>query len=267
MTVITGKTVLVTGGASGIGLLTGRLMLQRGARRLVIWDRDAEALAEALASLGASGAVSGTALDITEAPAREAALHDLGPEGADILMNNAGVIVGKPFRDHSPSEIERSMAVNATAPMHLARALLPGMMARGTGHIVNIASAAGMVANPGMSVYCASKWAMIGWSESLRLEMERAASGVRVTTVTPYYIATGMFAGVRSPVLPILRPEPVARRIVAAVERDAVFLRLPRLLYLLPLIRGVMPARVFDRVAGDWLGIYRSMEGFRGRSG
>lgn len=267
MTVIAGRTVLITGGASGIGLLTGRLMLQRGARRLVIWDRDEAALARAVAALGGAGEVAGTALDITDAPAREAAVAALGPAGADILVNNAGVIVGKPFLDHTPAEIERTMAVNATAPMHLARALLPGMVGRGAGHIVNIASAAGLVANPGMSAYCASKWAMTGWSDSLRLEMERAATGVRVTTVLPYYIDTGMFAGVRSPVLPILRPGPVARRIVSAVERDAIFLRMPGLLNLLPLIRGVMPVRVFDRVAGDWFGIYRSMDAFRGRGG
>jgi short-subunit dehydrogenase len=183
----------------------------------------------------------------------------------DVLVNNAGVVVGKAFVDHSPVDISRTMSINAIAPMNLTRELLPGMLARDDGHVVNVASAAGMVSNPRMSVYCASKWAVIGWSDSLRLELEQARSRVRVTTVTPYYIDTGMFAGVRS-VIPLLKPERVADAIVAAIERDAVFLRLPRIIHLLPLVRGILPMRWFDTVVGDWLGVYRSMRTFRGRA-
>jgi short-subunit dehydrogenase len=158
------------------------------------------------------------------------------------------------------------MDINALAPMYLTRELLPGMVRRGGGHIVNVASAAGMVSNPQMSVYCASKWAVIGWSDSLRLEMESARTGVKVTTVTPYYIDTGMFAGVRSAFIPILTPDHVANEIVAAIKRDKIFLRLPRVLNLLPLLRGIMPTRWFDRIVGEWLGVYHSMSGFRGRA-
>jgi all-trans-retinol dehydrogenase (NAD+) len=157
--------------------------------------------------------------------------------------------------------------VNALAPMHLALELLPGMMQRGRGHIVNIASAAGMVSNPGMSVYCASKWSVIGWSDSLRLEMERARTGVRVTTVAPYYIDTGMFAGVHSPVIPTLKPERVARQIVEAIRRDRIMLRMPRMVNALPLLRGVLPMRVFDRVVGQWMRVYHTMSTFKGRKG
>ena len=157
------------------------------------------------------------------------------------------------------------MDVNVLAPMRLTRTLLPSMLARRRGHVVNIASAAGMVSNPGMSVYCASKWAMIGWSDSLRLEMERGRTGVRVTTVAPYYIDTGMFEGVRSRLIPILKPERVARDIVSAIAGDRVFLRLPRILNLLPLVRGLMPTRVFDKVGGEWFGVYDTMSTFRGR--
>jgi short-subunit dehydrogenase len=149
--------------------------------------------------------------------------------------------------------------------MSVTRELLPGMVARRTGHIVNIASAAGMVPNPRMSVYCASKSAMIGWSDSLRLELDRARTGVKVTTVTPYYVDTGMFAGVRSPVIPILAPHEVARAIVTAVKQDRAILRLPRILYLLPLVRGILPRSVFDVIVGKWLAVFRSMDDFRGR--
>lgn len=94
--------------------------------------------------------------------------------------------------------------------MHIALELLPEMILRGSGHIVNIASAAGFVSNPKMSVYVASKFAVVGWSDSLRLEMERNKTGVHVSTVTPYYIDTGMFAGVKT-LIPILKPEYAAK--------------------------------------------------------
>jgi short-subunit dehydrogenase len=107
---------------------------------------------------------------------------------------------------------------------------------------------------------------VIGWSDSLRLEMELARTGVKVTTVTPYYIDTGMFAGVRSAFIPILAPDHVANEIVTAIKRDKVFLRLPRVLNLLPMLRGIMPVRWFDKIVGEWLGVYHSMGGFRGRA-
>jgi hypothetical protein len=81
----------------------------------------------------------------------------------------------------------------------------------------------------------------------------------------PYYIDTGMFAGVRSPVVPILQPARVAEAIVSAIKQDRILLRLPRVVNLLPLLRGSLPARWFDRVVGDWLGVYRSMDDFTGR--
>jgi all-trans-retinol dehydrogenase (NAD+) len=265
---IRGKTVLITGGASGIGFLMGRKLLAAGAQHLLIWDIQKEAMDRAVAELASRGyRVDGFRVDLADPAQVQATVHAMQSRGivVDILINNAGVVVGKPFVDHLPADIARTMDVNTLAPMYLTRELLPGMVARGSGHIVNIASAAGMLSNPRMSVYCASKWAVIGWSDSLRLEMEQARTGVAVTTVTPYYIDTGMFAGVRSRVIPILKPERVADEIVAAIERDKIFLRLPRLVNFLPLLRGILPTRWFDRIAGEWFGVYESMTEFRGR--
>ena len=269
MSEIVGSTALVTGGASGIGELTGRLLLGQGLGRLVVWDIQDDALARLVGELTAAGnRVDGFRVDITDLAEVRRALDDMRERGiqVDLLVNNAGIVVGREFAAHSHEDIQRTMAVNALAPMHLTRELLPGMLERRRGHVVNIASAAGMVSNPGMSVYCASKWAVIGWSDSLRLELERSGSGVRVTTVTPYYIDTGMFAGVRSRVIPILRPAHVAREIVAAIRADRIFLRLPRVLNLLPMVRGIMPVRWFDRIGGEWFGVYHGMRTFRGRA-
>lgn len=268
MSRIGGKTVLITGGASGIGALMARRFVAEGAAHLVLWDIQAEAMERLAHDLAGGGvAVSTYLVDLADPERIRATVQEMNDAGikVDILVNNAGVVTGRPFVAHSPDDIARTMDVNALAPMYVAHAVLPGMIARGGGHIVNIASAAGLVSNPKMSVYCASKWAVIGWSDSLRIEMEQEATGVKVTTVMPYYIDTGMFQGVRSPVIPILRPDKVVDRIVAAIKTDRIVLRLPWIVNLLPLVRGLLPVRWFDLIGGRWLGVYHSMDDFQGR--
>lgn len=268
MTKVDGCTALITGGASGIGFLMGKLLLEQGAGRLIIWDVSDQALTRAVTELTRHGhRVDGFQVDVTHLAQVRSALQAIRDRGIriDLLVNNAGVIVGKAFVDHLPEEIQRTIAVNTLAPMQLVRELLPSMLERASGHIVNISSAAALVSNPGMSAYCASKWAVTGWSDSLRIELEQSKSGVRVTTVMPYYTNTGMFAGVRSRVVPILEPEYVARQIVSAIRQDRVFLYLPKWFQLVRLFQGLLPVRWFDRVAGDWFGIYHSMSTFTGR--
>lgn len=268
MTKIKGQTALITGGASGIGYLMGKLLLEEGAKGLIIWDVNEQALARVVGEFSGQGfAVFGFRVDVGDLVQVQQTLEEMQQRAltVDILINNAGIIVGKNFSEHSQENIARTMAINALAPMQLTREVLPGMLQRGGGHIVNIASAAGMVPNPRMSVYCASKWSMIGWSDSLRIEMESGRTGVKVTTVTPYYISTGMFAGVISPYIPLLKPEYVARQVVRGIKKDKIFLRLPKSLYLLPFIKGVLPARWFDTIGGKWVGVYRTMDAFKGR--
>lgn len=269
MSSIAGKTVLITGGASGIGLGMAKAMLARGASRAVLWDINADALKQASEELTAAGGhVTADLVDVTSSVAREAAAQRLVEAGkvVDILVNNAGIIVGKDFADHSAADISRTMAINAEAPMQLTRLFLPAMLARGRGHIVNIASAAGLVANPKMSAYVASKFALTGWSNSLRLEMKRGKTGVRVLTVAPFYISTGMFTGVQSPILPILKPDDAVRRIVRAIEHNRINLRMPWLIGWVPFLQGILPTRVFDWLAGDVFGMHRSMDQFKGRN-
>ncbi len=268
MTQIQGQVALVTGGGSGIGLLMGEILLRKGARKLIVWDVSQSNLDKARERLGSVGPVSEFArVDVSDTPALLASVEALKATGTtvDILINSAGIVVGKTFEEHSHQEIDQIMSVNISALMHLTRALLPGMTAQGRGHIVNISSAASLVSNPNMSVYCASKWAVAGWSDSLRLELEKNHPGIHVTTVLPYYIDTGMFDGVTSPILPILKPLPTARRIIQAIEDNRIFLRVPWLLNFVPLIKGLLPTRAFDLVAGRMFGIYGSMDHFRGR--
>jgi short-subunit dehydrogenase len=116
-----------------------------------------------------------------------------------------------------------------------------------------------------MAVYAASKWAAIGWSDSLRIEMQQLKKNIPVTTIMPYYINTGMFDGVRSR-LPILKPEPAARKIIRAIEKNKKMVTLPGYIYRLTrFAQAVMPIPVFDWFAGQVLGIYSTMEHFTGR--
>jgi short-subunit dehydrogenase len=262
------KKALITGGASGIGKIMGRMLLEKGLATLVIWDINETMLLDTVEEFKSLGyAVQYAIVNVMHTEAVLDAANHLTEEmgGIDILINNAGIIVGKFFNDHTHEEIDRTMIINCSALMHITKALLPGMIAARQGHIVNIASAAGMVSNPKMSVYAASKWAVIGWSDSLRLEMEIIQSNVKVTTVTPYYINTGMFDGVRSRVIPIVHPEEAAKKIIRGIERNKLFVRMPGIVYLLPLIKGILPARWFDRIVGKWMGIYTTMKDFKGR--
>lgn len=279
MSTFKGKRVLITGGASGIGKLMGGMALDKGAAALVIWDIDQESIESVVRELGQktkaqgrAGRVYGMRVDVSNqamvADRYEQTKREVGE--IDILINSAGIITSnKTFDQCTPDEINRTMMVNALAPMYVAQQVLPDMVARDSGHICNIGSAGGMISNPRMSIYAASKWATIGWSDSVRIELREMRSRVRVTTIAPYYITTGMFDGVRSKIFPLLRPENVASRILRAIERDTAFKMfmpwIPCPHHFIRLLQGILPIRVFDWLVGRVLGIYHTMDHFTGR--
>ncbi len=266
---VAGKTVLVTGGAMGMGRLFSEHAVAEGAR-LIIWDINKDAMQATAEELrGRGGAVHTYVVDVSDRGKIEAAaekvLKEHGP--VDVLFNNAGIIVGAPFWEHSNEQIQATMRINSEALMYVTRAFLPGMMEKRSGRIVNFASAAGTVSNPRMSVYCASKWAVIGWSDSLRIELEQAGyHNVCVTTVCPSYINTGMFTGVTAPFLaPILEPGPFADVVWNAMKKGSIWVRRPWTVYLSIWAKALLPTRLFDFLVGDLFGVYKSMDTFLGR--
>ena len=268
MTRLKNCNALITGAASGLGLLMAEQLLAAGAAHVTLWDINDTALNAAIDRLTARGyAVHGFVVDITSTTAIDAALAEMDAQriSVDVLINNAGIIVGTPFVAQTDAAIDREMAINAIAPMHLTLRILPRMMAANRGHLVTIASAAGLVSNPRMAVYCASKWAAVGWSDSIRLELAQTGSAVKVTTVTPYYTTTGMFAGVQSPIIPIIEPIAVVRAVLDGIQRNAIWVRTPWIVTILPLVRGLLPTTWFDVVVGKWLGVYDTMRTFTGR--
>jgi len=271
MTSFKNKTVLITGAASGIGLLMGEMSLKRGAKHLVMWDIDSEALKKTSQEFISKGfSVSTHIVDVRDkdqvSKTAELVLDKFG--NVDVLINNAGIVVGKSFAEHTYEEIENTFAVNSLGIMYVARAFLPAMIENDFGRIVNITSAAGLTPNPGMTVYAASKWAAVGWSDSLRVELQQKHKSVKVLTVMPSYINTGMFDGVKAPLLiPLLDPHKISAKILDSVEKDKIYLREPFIIKFSPFIRGILPARIYDFVAGKLLKVYSSMDTFKGRNG
>ncbi len=268
-----GKNVLVTGAAMGMGRLFAERAIAEEASAVVLWDVDESALNETLSELDDGPCeVSGYIVDVSDATAvadsTAAVLDDLGR--IDILVNNAGVVRGNHYFWETDLErdVKFTIDVNTLAPMYVAHGFLPTMIAAsGDCRILNLASAAGFTPNPRMAAYAASKWAVIGWSDSVRLELKQAGlDHVKVTTVCPYYVGTGMFEGAKSaPLLPILVPAEVVDEAWTATLQGRPFVVMPKTVQLSEILKGVVPIGVRDYIADHIIGVYHSMEDFTGR--
>jgi all-trans-retinol dehydrogenase (NAD+) len=266
MTGLSGATIVVTGAARGMGRQLSLQAAEQGAR-IVGWDLDAAGLDALGKELGEQLVVT-TVVDVTDRDSIAAGVDRIpnGANSVDIIVNNAGVVSGARLQDLRPEQIERTYAVNVLALYWVTQAFLPAMLRRDRGHVVTMASAAGLVGVARQTDYSASKHAAVGFMESLRAELRRDKSHVRTTTVCPFYIDTGMFEGARSRIpwlLPILHEPDAAAKILRAVERNKALLRMPPFVSLLPVSR-MLPVPVFDRLM-DLLGVNRSMDEFVGR--
>ncbi len=264
---ISGNTVLITGGCSGIGKIMGRMALEKGAKALVIWDINEAAVAAVAEEFKPLGKVYGFRADISSPESVDAAYRATKAScgDVDILVNCAGIITNnKVFAEQTDADINRTFDINTKGAMFVTLRFLKDMRSRGRGHICNITSSAGMLALPKMSLYASSKWAAIGWSESLRIELQREKSPVRVTTIAPYFINTGMFDGIRS-FFKIQDPEVVARKSLRALEHNKLYKGIPFSSHFIRLMQGLLPVAVFDPLFGDVCGLYTVMDSFTGR--
>ena len=270
MTAINDKRVLITGAASGIGRMLALRLANAGAS-LVLWDIDSAGLGNVQVELAGAGHDADIyTCDLTSREDIAATAAQTFSEGGpvDILINNAGIVSGKSLLDLSEQEIERTFQVNTLALFWTVRAFLPSMLERDSGHLVTIASAAGLAGTARLTDYCASKFAAVGFDESLRAELKQLNSSVVTTVVCPFFIDTGMFDGARTRfpwLLPILRPDTVVRRIVTAIEKDRRRLVMPRFVYAGWPSR-LLPVRWYDALM-SFFGVSRSMDEFRGAAG
>lgn len=270
---VRGARVLVTGAGRGMGRLYAERAAREGAAAVVLWDVDGAALDEVAHEISRDRDIHrvSTIVDAADADAVARAAADVEEQvgGVDVVLNNAGVVRSNGyFWEQEYGQANHTVAVNLAGPMNVARAFLPGMIARRDvpARLVTIASAAALTPNPRMSVYAASKAGVASWSDSLRVELARAGHAhVRVTTVYPSYVRTGMFDGARGPVLtPVVAPEVVVDAVWAAMLAGRPEVMIPWSVPLARLLRGMLPTGAYDVVAGA-MRVYGSMDGFTGR--
>jgi len=266
-----GKVVLVTGGGSGLGkLLSGKFALD-GAK-LVLWDIREDLLQKAEQELKAQNKdlfVKSYVVDLSNREMIYQRAEEVKKEvgQVQVLVNNAGIVSGAKFLECTDKQIEMTMKVNVMAHMWTLKSFLPAMISSNDGHIINIASAAGLCGVTGLADYCASKFAAVGFDESIRLELKKIkATGVHTTVVCPFYINTGMFEGVTTlkAITPILDQHWVVNKIIQAAKAEREVLFLPGIVGLAPIFRSILPTGLYDRI-GHLMGLSRAMDEFKGR--
>jgi short-subunit dehydrogenase len=190
MSDVTGKTIWITGASAGIGKGLALALAAQGAR-LVLSGRNRAALDEVAAQCPGSIVEAFEVTDLDSLPAIAARVATV-TGGVDWLVNNAGISQRSLALDTDFPVYRTLMEVDFFAPLRLTQLVLPGMVARGHGRIINNASVAGKVGSPLRTGYCAAKHALVGWSDALRAEI--AQYGVQVHVLTPGFVATGIGA-------------------------------------------------------------------------
>ena len=269
MSKLDGKRVLITGGAQGIGLAMAIKFAERGAE-IIIADINEEKLAETKAGLEARAIVASTfQVDVTN-PASIAALRaqiaaEVGP--IDILINNAGVVFGGPFAETPLDQHFKTYEVNVLGLVAMTHAFIDDLIARPEAHIVHIASASGLIGLPYGATYASSKWAVIGFGESIRAELNlQGHTHVHHTIVCPSYIGTGMFEGAEAPkATNILQPDELADKVVNAVEGNTIHVLEPFMVKLTPIIKALLPVSLYDKIS-HLFGADTSMAHWTGRT-
>jgi NADP-dependent 3-hydroxy acid dehydrogenase YdfG len=244
--ILAGQTALITGAARGIGRVTAEALVRRG-MRVAIADVDFPAANRAATELGASTVA--LALDVTDRASfgacLDAAEEQLGP--VDVLINNAGIMPIGPFLEEDDATAMRTIDINVHGVILGMKLVLPRMLARGRGHVVNIASQAGKYGFPGGATYCASKAAVINLSRAVRKELR--GSGVEISIVSPVAVNTELGLGLAEPRQRQFRkiePQQVAEAIVETLQLPTFDVHVPKTLAVSERISALLPVSIQD---------------------
>ncbi|CAG9564647.1 unnamed protein product [Danaus chrysippus] len=239
--------ILITGGGGGVGRQLAIRLARLGAR-VVLWDINKEALEKSCNDLKDEGYdVRGDVVDLADKESVYAAADKVKKEvgKVDILINNAGVVFGETLLDLSDTAIETTYKVNILAHYWTTKSFLPDMISSGKGHIVTVGSVAGLLGTYRCTDYSATKFATVGFHESLFTELRaHGHNTIYSTLVCPYYINTGMFDGVTPRLMPMLEPDYVAETMIDSIRKNEVNCIMPgSVRYLLPL-KCLLPAKM-----------------------
>ncbi|MGV9408387.1 SDR family oxidoreductase [Nocardia sp. NPDC003693] len=243
-----GAVACVTGGGRGIGRATAAALAARGAR-VWIGDIDIDVARATADEIGCDAAL----LDVTDPASFTEFLNLAGRSGpVDVLVNNAGIMRLSPFLELDLAGHHRELAINVGGVVNGMSLALPGMVDRGRGHIVNVASMAAKVTTPGVAVYCASKFAVAALSRAVRAEL--VGTGVSITTVMPAAVHTELTSGVNLSLQPTLEPDQVGRAIVDTVRHRRAEVTVPRWLAPIGAIEQGVPETALNAIKRRFVG-------------
>tara|TARA_B100000214_G_C23942340_1_gene616310 strand:- start:15 stop:848 length:834 start_codon:yes stop_codon:yes gene_type:complete len=267
------KTVLITGGAKGIGLATAKRILEQGSM-VILWDFDRESLDETTKNFHNNGfEVFSQVCDVTnkEQIYENASIIDEKFGGIDILINNAGTVYTGYMLDRSDEELENLINVNFTSMIYTIRAFMPKMLEKNSGHIINISSASSLTGAPKLAVYAATKWAVAGLTESLRLEVQKMGkNGVKFSSIHPNFLKKGLFEGTKLNFIgQLLAPgvkshDQVAKVIVnRAIKLGFHSPKVPWIMNQIVLLRAILPSSLLIKFSSLY-GLYNMMDDYKG---
>jgi hypothetical protein len=239
---LSGAAVAITGGARGIGLATAKEFVGRGAR-VYIGDLDSNLAKTAAAEIGCYG----LPLDVRSPDSFANFLESIDAP-LQVLVNNAGIMPTGRFVDQDDAIVEATVDINLRGVLIGTKLALPGMLERGSGHVINIASYLGTVPAAGLAAYCASKFGVVGFSASLRDEL--AGTGVTVTAVLPCAVRTELVTGIQlGGVLPTVHPDAIAEAAVKSCRHRRAVVAVPRWMRVYETVAAIAP--------DGWLGAIR----------
>jgi len=264
-----GKVALVTGAAMGMGRSLSMDLLKEGCR-VVLVDVNQTELASTRKELSKIGKCADYICDISDRQAvyqlAKQVEKEFGP--VDILVNNAGIVKAQELVDLSDDAVEKMININLTAQFWTCKAFLPSMITRGLGHVVNFASAGGILALPNLSAYCASKFGVVGFSDALRQEMKKHQYNIGVTYVCPNTVNTGMFDGSKMVAgTKMLAASDVTKRVIRAIKNNKPMVAVPgfAVKFLTPLTKVLLSINAMDWL-NKTMGMATCNDSWKGRN-
>ena len=267
------KLVLIKGAAKGIGLATAQRILNEGGK-VILWDFNEDDLNKTVNNFKEQGFdVFSQICNVTNKEQVYSNANIIKEKfgSLDILINNAGTVYTGYMLDRSDEELENLINVNFTSMIYTIRAFMPAMLEKNSGHIINISSASSMTGAPKLAVYAATKWAVAGLTESLRLEVQKMGkSGVRFSSIHPNFLKKGLFEGTRLNFLgQLLAPgvkshDAVAKVIVnRAIKLGFHSPKVPWIMNQVVLLRALLPSSLLIKVSSLY-GLYDMMDDYKG---